>query len=903
MPSLRPLRNCVVFPFLLAACGSGPGNDQLLTEARQLQARGDTGAAIITLKNLVQRAPADADARLALGRLYLDTGDVLSAEKELRRAMALGKSVAEVMPWLGKALLLQGQFGKMLEEIAADAQQPKLMALRGHALLGLNRNAEAATLFAQILVRHPDHPAALAGQARIALQDADRTRALALMGRALAHFPDDVDAWRLQGDLLRLQNDNTGALAAYRRALVLHPALVQAHVDIASLHIQAGKFDQAHAELAVARRVSPNSLLLLYTQALLDFRQGKLPAAREQLQLVLRAAPDHLPSHLLMGVVMRGLGSYPQADQHLRKFLEANPGQAYASKLLASVLMHGGDAGQALAVIEPLLPQHRQDAEMLALAGELYLRLRRFQEAAASFERASAITPQTTMLRTALAMSHLGLGDTGRAIAQLEEAASADEKSSRTGVLLVLAQLRSKDYPGALKSVQRLEAHHENNPMVYNLKGGVLLLLRDNAGARASFERALKADPLFLPALDNLTQLDLNEKQPEAARRRLESALRRDPRNLDLMTALANVAITTGQATAAQTWLEHAVRNHPDDVDASLRLARWYARNDEPRALQLLQKLATAHPANAAVLTPLAQLQERAGKRDDALETWTRLAALQPADIAVLMRIADLRTAGGDFDGAYQALGKVLALAPAHGTAQVAQMRLLIRQQAWQQATQVVRGYQKARPADALPVKLEADILLARKQLSLAVALYQKAYAMQPGAPMLIPLYNALVQAKQPEQARQQMRQWLSAHDDDRTTRLFYANSLLAERDFAASTAQFEQLQRLAPGNVVVLNNLAWLYQQQKDSRALDTAEQAYGKAPDNPVVLDTLGWILAERGQNKRAEGLLKRAVHLAPDNADFRRHLDAVIKIPGAGVEGRPASRPLVDSTVASR
>ena len=882
MPSLGPLLLSTTFAMLLTACGSGPSNASLLAQARQLEARGETKSAIIELKNLIQRAPTDAAARLALGRLYLDTGDVLSAEKEMRRAMALGKAAAEVMPWLGKALLLQGQFGTMLDEIAADEQQPTLMALRGHALLGLNRNREAAAVFDQILVRHPHHPAALIGQARIALQTADRARALALTDRALKQFPDDVDAWRLKGDLLRLQNDNPGALAAYRRALALHPALVQAHVDIASLQIQAGQFDQARVELAIARRVSPNSLMLIYTQALLDFRQGKLQAAREQLQQVLRAAPEHLPSHLLMGVVMRGLGSYPQAEQHLRKFLEANPGQAYASKLLASVLMHAGDPAQALALIEPLLPQHQQDVEMLALAGELFLRLRRYEQAAAHFERASALAPQTTMLRTALAMSHLGLGDTGRAIAQLEEAASADQKSSRTGVLLVLTQLRSKDYAGALESVRRLEAHQENNPMVYNLKGGVLLLQRDNAAARASFERALTADPLFLPALDNLTQLDLNEKQPDRARQRLETALKRDPRNLDLMVALANVAITTGQTTVAQAWLERAVQSHPDDVEASLRLARFHARTAVPKALQLLEKLAATHPDNAPVLTQLARLQERSGKQDAALDNWTLLAVLQPTDIDVQLRIADLRTAAGDLDGAYKALGKVLGLAPAHGTAQVAQVRLLIRQQAWQQATQVVRSQQKARPVDALPYRLEADILLARKQLLAAVGLYQKAYDMQPGAPMLIPLYSALVQAGQPDQARQRMQQWLAAHDDDRTTRLYYANSLLAERDFAASTAQFEQLLRLAPGNIVVLNNLAWLYQQQKDRRALAIAEQAYGIAPNNPVVLDTLGWILAEQGQRKRAEGLLKRAVHLAPDNADIRRHLEAILARP---------------------
>ncbi|MET0322450.1 MAG: XrtA/PEP-CTERM system TPR-repeat protein PrsT, partial [Duganella sp.] len=629
MPSLRPKMRlssgtvAIALLAMLAGCGSKPSNEHLLADARQLEARGETKSAIIELKNLIQQAPADAAARLALGRLYLDTGDVLSAEKEMRRAMELGKNRAEVMPWLGKSLLLQGRFDDMLAEIQADDQQPRLMALRGHALLGLNRQDEAAAVFAHILVRHPGQPAALIGQARIALQppQRDTARALALTERALAQFPDDVDAWRLKGDLLRLKNRNSPALAAYRKALALHPALVQAHVDIASLHIQSGQFDQARAELAIARRVAPNSLMLIYTQALLDFRQGKLTAARDQLQLVLRAAPEHLPSHLLMGVVMRGLGSYPQAEQHLRKFLEANPGQPYASKLLASVLMHSGDSAQALAVIAPMLAQHQDDVEMLSLAGELYMRQRRFDLAAAQFERASTLAPQTTMLRTALAMSQLGLGDTGRAIAQLEAAVDADQTSSRTGVLLVLAQLRQRDYAKALESVRRMEAHQADNPMVHNLKGGVLLMNRDPAAARLSFERALKADPLFLPALDNLTQLDLNDRQPEAARARLEAALKKDPRNLDLMVALANLALTRGQAPVAQAWLERAVQDHPDDVDASLRLAAFYGSGKAaPKALLLLEKLAATHPADGRVLSQLAPLQERGGKRDEALD-------------------------------------------------------------------------------------------------------------------------------------------------------------------------------------------------------------------------------------------------------------------------------------------
>lgn len=874
----------LLIPLLLAGCGRTQSDDQLLSAARQHVANGETRSAVIQLKNLLQRTPASGQARLMLGRLYLDAGDVLSAEKELRRALELGMARGDVMPSLGKSLLLQGQYNKLLDETGGDPRQPELLALRGHALVGLNRADEGARLFEQILVDHPDNPAALLGLVRLRLRDDTPDAALTLVGRALAHSPDDVDAWRQKGDILRLLGKNTEALAAYRQVLKLHPAQVQAHVDIASLHIQSGQFDQARAELGIASRVASNNLMLIYTQALLDFREGKLASAQEHLQRVLRTAPEHLPSNLLMGAVLRGLGLFSQAEPYLRKFLDANPGQPYATKLLAMVLVNTGAADKALALIEPLLPTHQQDLELLSLAGEIHMRLRQFARAAGYLERAAELAPRATMLHAALAMSHMGMGENTRAIAELERATQLDGKSSRAGVLLVLSQLRNKEYAKALEAVKRLETRQDGNPMVQNLKGGVLLLNRDNAGARASFEQALKFAPLYMPALNNLTRMDLDDKQPERAGERLRAALDKDRSNADVIAALADLALTQSKQAEARRWLEQAVRDHPDNVEASLRLAAFYARADElPKAHAVAEKILVTNPSDANALALLAELQSRGGDNDGALENWTRLAALQPTSAEIQLRIADARLAVKDHDGAANALNKALSLRPDFPQAQAALARLLIGQQDWARALQTVRGFQKARDNAPLGYKLEGDVLMAQKQSRPALAAYQKAYELQPSGPTLIPMYSALIQSGDPAGARARMQKWLDKHADDRTTRLFFASSLLAEKDFPASIAQFELLLKLAPGHAVVLNNLAWLYQQQKDPRALGLAERAVKAAPANPVVLDTLGWILVEQGNIERALPLLKQAAALAPANTDIRRHLHSAQAMPG--------------------
>jgi len=73
----------------------------------------------------------------------------------------------------------------------------------------------------------------------------------------------------------------------------------------------------------------------------------------------------------------------------------------------------------------------------------------------------------------------------------------------------------------------------------------------------------------------------------------------------------------------------------------------------------------------------------------------------------------------------------------------------------------------------------------------------------------------------------------------------------------------------------VILNNLAVLYQKEKDPRALAVAEKAYTLAPEKADYADTLGWILVEQGKSARGLELLEKAARLEPKNPEVRVHL----------------------------
>ena len=91
------------------------------------------------------------------------------------------------------------------------------------------------------------------------------------------------------------------------------------------------------------------------------------------------------------------------------------------------------------------------------------------------------------------------------------------------------------------------------------------------------------------------------------------------------------------------------------------------------------------------------------------------------------------------------------------------------------------------------------------------------------------------------------------------------------------------------PKNIRALNDLAWLYQQEKDPRALATAEQAYQLKPDNPEIMDTLGWILVDQDKAARGAELLQKAVEMAPASTAIRYHWAAALAKSGDKARAR--------------
>ena len=867
---------------MTAGCNTSSDPQQAIAKAQAHRGKSENKAAIIELKNAIQKNPDHAEARYLLGVTYHDVRDYRLAEQELRRALELKYERSKVQPALGRAMLSLGEFQKVLDEVPLDgvsgnAAKADVLTLHARAQMGLGKRDKAGELLEQALAQQPEYADALVEQARLAAGNKKLDEAARLAERAIVSSPKHVEAWLLKGELARIGADQAGVMAANQKVLEFDASNSTARLNIASLHIANNRLDEARKLIAQVRAADPGNVIAVHMQALADYRARDYKAANDAIQQVLKVAPNYLPGVLLAGAIATELGSHEQAQTNIGRVLDRAPGNLYARKLMISTLARSGQLQRAIEVLQVGLKQAPEDTELQTLAGELYLQSGDFTRAAQYFDVAAKRDPQNAAARTKLGISRMASGDTDRAFADMESAVQLDSAKYQMDMVLIVSHLKRGNYDQALKAMASLEKKQPSNPVTYNLKAAIFLGKKDMPSARKNFERALELQPTFLPAATNLAQLDLQEKNPKGARARLESVLEKDKNNAQALLALAELGPALGATQKEQVeWLERARTANPQSAQAQLTLARLYFQmGDAKKALEVAQKAQAKSPDNPQFLDLLGSAQLSNGQNEQALTTYRQLVKMQPKSPGALYRLANAQAAGADHGAAAETLNQALLLKPDFVDAQIALVPLELRAKRYAEAMRIVQQVQKQNAKSPVGYALEGDVLMAQAKFPQAIKAYETSHGMAKSSAGLVKMHMAYVAAGKPDDGDVRLTQWLKESPDDSAVRFYAAESAMKRGRFKEAISHYDLLQQKQPDNIVVLNNLAWAYAQTKDDRALATAERAYKVAPENASVADTLGILLVERGDAKRGMELLEKAAKALPNVAEIHYHL----------------------------
>jgi len=516
-------------------------------QAQQAAANGEVKAAIIQLKNVLQQDPENAQARLALGRIYLQFGDAASAEKELRRAQQLGTSVSEVGELLLDAYLAQAKFddiARYLQKNNAEnnSLQATFKAFDGFVQLSRKANNEAKVLFEQAIALDEGNSRAVLGLASYHVSVADDKAAIDLLSDFNQRVADDEKILALRAELYRKQGQLAEAEADFNRVLEINANHHKARLGLAFVQVTQKQADNALATIARLPEQSANSPIVNYLKAVGYFIKNDQSRSLEYLQQVLKMVPDHLQSHLLSGVINYSQGKWQLAEDHLRRVNKSMPTNASIAKLLAATYLKLQQPDKTVKLLKGFsLNQENQDAQLASLLGSAYLQLGENNLAQEWLSKAVEIAPDQAGMRTQLALGMLAGGNTGNAISTLQSAVDLGQDLIQTDVLLVMSHLKAGDTKKAIEVSEKLQDKYQDNPIPFNLAGLSYLADRQFDKAEQKFVRALEIDPKFEVAQLNRARNKIAAGNLAGAETHFKQILKASPENVTALLGLSQL--------------------------------------------------------------------------------------------------------------------------------------------------------------------------------------------------------------------------------------------------------------------------------------------------------------------------------------------------------------------------
>jgi TolB-like protein/DNA-binding winged helix-turn-helix (wHTH) protein/Tfp pilus assembly protein PilF len=206
------------------------------------------------------------------------------------------------------------------------------------------------------------------GTTAIARSEAmERARSAAL--KALQLDPNEAEAHASLGFVLMHYDWNFAAAEKeFQRAIELNPSYATAHQWHAYNLAASGSLPGALAEMALAHRMDPLSLIVENDEGELLIYARQFDKAIEHFQAVLNMDPDFLLANLFMSDAYSYQGKAALALEYAQRAIRLDSNSRWAQATLAATLADSGERARAMAIYTRLqrLPQADSGSGMLA---------------------------------------------------------------------------------------------------------------------------------------------------------------------------------------------------------------------------------------------------------------------------------------------------------------------------------------------------------------------------------------------------------------------------------------------------------------------------------------------------------------------------------------------------------
>ena len=346
-----------------------------------------------------------------------------------------------------------------------------------------------------------------------------------LYQRVLAREEGNAEALHLLGVLHHQQGNNTRAIELIGRAVAIRPNSHIYHANLAEAYRALGDFERAAGCCRAAL-----SLWADYPEALCNLGAalqglGKSAEAVEHLERSLALRPDFVVAHSNLGIALRDLGRKDDALAHFRRAVELDPAFPPAQTNLGQTLQDLGKAEEALPHCQEAVRLDPNSAVLHHNLGNTLRGLERLVDAKVSYLEALRLDP-----KLALSNAHLGLvlqkeGQLSDALVWLKKAVDLEPANVEFWQWLAELHDEMEESAESIPCWERVVALDPDRASAHLSLGWAFQDESRFTEAREHYDAAIQLQPDFASAFLNLGGLQEELGDLAAAERSFRTAL------------------------------------------------------------------------------------------------------------------------------------------------------------------------------------------------------------------------------------------------------------------------------------------------------------------------------------------------------------------------------------------
>ncbi|WP_077338936.1 XrtA/PEP-CTERM system TPR-repeat protein PrsT [Pseudocolwellia agarivorans] len=850
---------------VLAGCGENDTARTHIEKAKSFKST-EIDSILIELKNAVKIEPKNGEARFLLGEAYLSQGFGVGAVKELQKAYDFKYDENKLIPLLARAYLLTTADEDLLDldkhtANLIDDTKVHYLAYKTLAAIRTNNMELASESVESANKLLPNNTYTLLANAYLEMAENKLELAKGHVNKALAISPTQVDSLLLLGQISTALGEHKEATESYLKYAKLQPKSNVIVLFLAQSLLKEEKFLEAERYADSILSAAPNQPFANYVKAMSQFELKNYQKAKEYAETALKSQFNQGPLKLIAGVSAYFLGNYEQSHYHLESVVKYLVPEHPARKMFAVSQLQLGMVEDIPETLEGFHSTTAEDEKFLSSLSYQLAELGAFDNAKAVAKKALNSAPEGAEQNMRDGILKLMLNDPS-GMQNLKDAVALQPDFLGAELALAYAAIQAKDYEQAITISEKWKEKYPEKPGGYNVLAAVYLKQGAIEKAKVELDKSLAIQNSVFALLE-LTNLAIIAKDVDEAKRLSGIAIDSFPENVNILRQYYSVFNNEEAFDKIKELYKSDEKNQTIGMLYTELLIKAKKFNE---AINVIDKYETT------VKTPkkLWQLKvlshsglNNVHKSQTVLEDWIKT---NPYHIEPVVMLADYFARSNNIENAINLIDKALRGQHAdNDMLKMGKMQLLLDNKDVREAKAYYQELKKEGIKSEITYGIEGRIALLSEDYANATLLLSKFYDAFPSSKNAILLAGAYQGHRENNKAITLLEKHLAKNDSDNAVRAILA-SIYVTVDPNKAIASYKKILQQYPGNVMVLNNVAWLTMEQGNfEEALTYSEEAYKLAPEFVNVIDTQAMILLKMDKKSEALSLLVKAYELS--------------------------------------